>query len=81
MTRSASLYCSFLHWQDGNTIISRLSKLLGNVIISQGGVGESHIFLMVIFYISDLLPVPHIAPELLPLKSKGKGGIEASQEI
>ncbi|KAF8629821.1 hypothetical protein AX15_003266 [Amanita polypyramis BW_CC] len=37
-----------------------LSKLLTNVVISQGGV------------------VPHIAPELLPIKTKGKAG---SQEV
>ncbi|KAF8239361.1 histone H2A [Tricholoma matsutake] len=41
-----------------------LNKLLGNVIISQGGV------------------VPHIAPELLPVKSKKqRGNLDTSQEI
>jgi len=33
--------------QDLDVILFRLNKLLGNVIISQGGVGELHILLMI----------------------------------
>jgi len=52
-----------LHQLPTYKVIYRPSKLLGNVIISQGGV------------------VPHINPELLPLKpSKGKKD-NASQEV
>lgn len=43
--------CCFYQLADSD---SRLHKLLGNVVISQGGV------------------VPHIQPQLLPTKSKGK---------
>jgi hypothetical protein len=52
------------------------------VIISQGGVGELYIFPLVMRGASDQYPVPHIAPELLPMKSKKhKGDLDASQEL
>jgi hypothetical protein len=59
--RSAYLNASTLVLYSLGFTSLRLNKLLGSVIISQGGV------------------VPFINPELLPSKSKKKGG--ESQEV
>jgi histone H2A len=48
----------------------RLGKLLGNVVISQGGVGAFFLFRLYRCPWLKLRLVPHIAPELLPNKTK-----------
>ncbi|KAG5638334.1 hypothetical protein H0H81_000577 [Sphagnurus paluster] len=55
-----------------------LGKLLGDVVISQGGVGELLPSIILERSLNLVLSVPHINPELLPTKPKaGKN----SQEV
>ena len=71
-----SEYCLILLFVSCLSRCLRLGKLLGDVVISQGGVGEYRSGL--IYLISDSFAVPHIAPELLPSKT-GKGKKESQE--
>jgi histone H2A len=75
---SVAFACHFVFFLFIYRIFLRLGKLLGDVVISQGGVGQY--WSDVLFYlISDpLVAVPHIAPELLPTKT-GKGKKESQE--
>lgn len=55
-----------------------LGKLLGDVVISQGGVGMCTFYALVFLFLTTPLLVPHIAPELLPTKT-GKGKKESQE--